>query len=56
MCVLGDVAEMVAKYAPLEIGDVDCGELRLTFANSEHAEEFVQALMVLTRLHSGDWE
>lgn len=56
MCVLGDVAEMVAKYAPLEIGAVDCSELRLRFANSEHADEFVQALRVLIQLHSGELE
>lgn len=56
MCVLGDVAEMVARYAPLEIEQEAGSELRLLFANQEHAGEFVYALKVLIRLHNGELE
>lgn len=56
MCALGDVAEMIAKYAPLDMEQVDDSEIVMRFANGDHAGEFAQALAVLLHIRNGELE
>lgn len=56
MCALGDVAELVAKFAPHGFEQISEEEVAAKFANREHALDFIQTISVLVSLYYGERE